>query len=336
VIPAIVKWLLITVAIVLTVVVLVLEIGSRMSLDSDYTHTRKTRTLAEFSPHSESGLVRIATEDYEFRARVAGFDSADRPAVILLHGFPVTSAMWDPLIEPMTAAGYRVLAFDQRGYSPGARPGDVADYAVEKLVNDVIAVADAAGLEQFHLVGHDWGALVGWATVMTYPQRVLSWSALSIAHPAAFSEALRTDPDQRSRSRYIMLFATPWLPEALLSFGDFTILKGAWSGAPDSARAEYLEVFSEPGALSGAFNWYRAMVGGFDSGGALAIRVATPTLFIWGNHDIAAGRWAVDAQAAYIVGPYEFIELDAGHWLMEDHPRVVTEAIIQHLQAVEQ
>jgi pimeloyl-ACP methyl ester carboxylesterase len=177
---------------------------------------------------------------------------------------------------------------------------------------------------------------VGWGTVMTYPQRVLSWSALSIAHPAAFGEALRTDPDQRSRSRYIMLFATPWLPEVLLSFKDFTILKGVWPNVPDSTRAEYLEVFSEPGALSGAFNWYRAMVGGFDSDGALATEVTTPTLFIWGNEDIAAGRWAVDAQAQYMAGPYEFIELDAGHWLMEDHPRVVTEAIIQHLQAVEQ
>jgi pimeloyl-ACP methyl ester carboxylesterase len=336
VIPGIVKWLLITAAIALTVVVLVLEIGSRMSMDTDYTHTRKTGTLAKFSPHSESGLVRIATEDYEFRARVAGFDSADRPAVILLHGFPVTSAMWDPLIEPMTAAGYRVLAFDQRGYSPGARPGDVADYAVEKLVNDVIAVADAAGLEQFHLVGHDWGAVVGWATVMTYPQRVLSWSALSIAHPAAFSEALRKDPDQQSRSRYIMLFALPWLPEALFSFDDFAALKAIWSNMPDDARAEYLAVFSEPGALTSAFNWYRAMVGGFDGAGTLATELVTPTLFIWGNHDIAAGRWAVDAQAQYMAGPYEFIELDAGHWLMEDHPRVVTEAIIQHLQAVEQ
>ncbi len=335
----IVKWLLIAAAIAVTVVVLVLEIGSRMSMDTDYTHTRKTGALAEFSPHSESGLVRIATKDYEFRARVAGFNTPegeDKPAVILLHGFPVTSAMWDPLIEPLTEAGYRVLAFDQRGYSPGARPGDISDYAVEQLIGDVIAVADAAGLEQFHLVGHDWGAIVGWGTVMTYPQRVLSWSALSIAHPAAFSEALRTDPDQRSRSRYIMLFATPWLPEALFSFKDFTILKGVWSNMPDSARAEYLQVFSEPGALSGAFNWYRAMVGGVDSDGALATRVATPTLFIWGKHDIAAGRWAVEAQAHYMVGPYELIELDAGHWLMEDHPLVVTEAIIQHLQAVEQ
>jgi pimeloyl-ACP methyl ester carboxylesterase len=334
-----VKWLLIALALTLAAIALVLEIGSRMSMDTDYTHTSATRALPEFSTDSPSGLVRIATDGLEFRARVAGFDTADsreRPAVILLHGFPVTSAMWDPLIKPLTEAGYRVLAFDQRGYSPGARPGDVADYTVEQLVNDVIAVADAAGLEQFHLVGHDWGAIVGWGTVMTYPQRVLSWSALSIAHPAAFSEAQRTDPDQRSRSRYIMLFATPWLPEALFSFKDFALLKSIWSNMPDSARAEYLEVFAEPGALSAAFNWYRAMVGGFDSDGALATEVTTPTLFIWGNEDIAAGRWAVDAQAQYMAGRYEFIELDAGHWLMEDHPRVVTEAIIQHLQAVEQ
>ena len=270
---------------------------------------------------------------------MAGFDSVnsgDKPAVILLHGFPATSAMWDPVVTPLTQAGYRVLAFDQRGYSPGARPDGVDDYAVDRLVGDVIAIADAAGLERFHLVGHDWGAVVGWATVMTHPQRVLSWSALSIAHPAAFSEALRKDPDQRSRSRYFILFATPWLPEALFSFSDFTMLKSVYSHLPDDAQAKYIEVFSEPGALTGAFNWYRAMAGGFDNDGALATEVATPTLFIWGNDDIAAGRWAVDAQAQYMVGPYKLIELDAGHWLMEELPQIVTGAIIQHLQAVEQ
>ena len=335
----IVKWLLIAIAATLAVIALVLEIGSRLSMDTDYTHTRETRALPEFSPQSPSGLVRITANGFEFRARVAGFDTDDadeKPAVILLHGFPVTSAMWNPLIKPLAEAGYRVLAFDQRGYSPGARPAKVSDYAVDQLVGDVIAVADAAGLQQFHLVGHDWGAIVGWGTVMIYPQRVLSWSALSIAHPAAFSEALRTDPDQQARSRYFILFAMPWLPEALFSFNDLAMLKGAWSRMPAGATAEYIEVFSEPGALTGAFNWYRAMAGFSGSDTSLAMEVATPTLFIWGNHDMAAGRWAVEAQAQYMVGPYQEVELDAGHWLMEDEPQVLTGAIIRHLEAAGQ
>ena len=94
--------------------------------------------------------------------------------VILLHGFPETSAMWTPLIEAAASDGFRVVAFDQRGYSPGARPDDVAAYAVPALVDDVLAVADALGFQRFHLVGHDWGCVVGWSVASLHPDRVTS------------------------------------------------------------------------------------------------------------------------------------------------------------------
>ena len=94
------------------------------------------------------------------------------PGLFLLHGFPVTSAMWEPLIAPAAAAGYRVIAFDQRGYSPGARPAGVDAYRVDRTLEDVLAVADAAGFERFHLVGHDWGCVVGWRAAVSHLEQV--------------------------------------------------------------------------------------------------------------------------------------------------------------------
>ena len=138
-----------------------LLVSSRLSLDTEYGHTRRVEMLQPLSPSTSRGLVQIRARDLSFRARVAGLGSAG-PALLLLHGFPETSIMWDPLIESAESAGFRVVAFDQRGYSPLARPVGVDAYRLPELVADVFAVADAVGFERFHLVGHDWGAIVGW------------------------------------------------------------------------------------------------------------------------------------------------------------------------------
>ncbi len=327
-----IKWFLIAVLIAVVVVATVLGIGASRSMDHDYRYTQAFDTLAEFSSATTDGLVRIKGGAYEFRARVAGFEAGnERPGVILLHGFPVTSAMWASIIQPLADAGYRVVAFDQRGYSPGARPSDVENYVIPELVSDVLAVADAVGFEEFHLVGHDWGAIVGWNTVMTEPDRIITWTALSIAHPTAFGDAVRNDPDQKSRSSYFYFFITPWLPETLFSYNDFEMLKGIYSSMAAPQRQEYLEVFSEPGALTAALNWYRGMLVDQSSAEEPDIVISTPTLFIWGNKDFSAGRVAVDSQTEFIVGPYKMLELPGSHWLMEEFPEQTTEAIIEHL-----
>jgi pimeloyl-ACP methyl ester carboxylesterase len=264
----------------------------------------------------------------EFRARIAG---SHGDGVILLHGFPVTSAMYEPLLAAAAEGGYRVVAFDQRGYSPGARPAGSEHYAVGDLVGDVLAVADAVGFERFHLVGHDWGSAVGWSLVLAEPERVLSWTALSIPHPEAFRAALNSDPDQQRRSRYFRLFATPWLPEVLFTFNGLALLKSAvYAPMLGSQRDEYLRVFSEPGALTAALDWYRALSRSSEQNSAAPAAVATPTLFVWGNQDPAVGRVAVAAQRGYMRGPFREIELDAGHWLLEENGPRVIDAVIAH------
>jgi pimeloyl-ACP methyl ester carboxylesterase len=328
------KWIIFIVIVLVIGIVIMLSIGSFMSLDRQYTHTKKTETAPLLSEKVTAGIVRIEANGHAFRARVAGLDRApaEAPTVILLHGFPVTSAMWEPLISPLSKAGYRVIAFDQRGYSPGARPKDPTAYTVPNLVSDVIAIADAVGAEQFHLMGHDWGAAVGWGTVMQHPKRTLSWTGISIAHPAAFADAVQNDPDQRSRSRYFLLFITPYLPEALFTFNNLAMLKGLYESVVMDQKQEYLEVFSEPGALTAALNWYRQMKTQTIAQ-QLTPEIHTPTLFIWGNKDPYVGAAAIEGQAKYMKGPYNKLELDGGHWLVERNSERVIPAVLEHLAA---
>ncbi|MDX1482390.1 MAG: alpha/beta hydrolase [Woeseiaceae bacterium] len=304
-------------------------------LTRDWARTHRARTaklpLVGAGDPPADGLVRIATRDGEFRARLANFDKGDE-ALLLLHGFPQSSASWEPLIERAAAAGYRVVAYDQRGYSPGARPRPVDEYAIDRLVGDVLAVADALRIERFHLIGHDWGAAIGWALVLTNPARVLSWTALSIAHSYAFLDAVRNDPDQRRRSAYFLLFRLRGVAELLLGWGRQRLLrKLMYRCMPASHVEEYQAILSEPGALRAALNYYRAM----GRRGRLTPdpEVTVPTLFIWGNRDPAAGRTAAEATARYMRGEYRFVELDAGHWLLETRTGAVVSAVLGHVSA---
>lgn len=338
------KWLGITLVVLPVVVLTIVGIGSSLSLDRDYNHTNETAALPLFSgefasssvasssPSSAPALVRIQANGFEFRARIAG-SGGDAPTVILLHGFPVTSAMWEPMIMPLVDASYRVIAPDQRGYSPGARPEEAGAYAIGELVSDVVAIADAVGAETFHLIGHDWGSAVGWSTVLSHPDRVLSWTGLSIAHPTAFFYALENDPDQQSRSGYFALFTMPWVPEALFTFNNLVVLKAFYSAMGPLEQEEYQAVFAEPRALTSALNWYREMDGGFGRDPQMVNETNTPTLFIWGNRDEAVGRSAIQSQKRYMTGPYREIELDADHWLMSTHADEITSAVLEHLNA---
>ncbi len=273
----------------------------------------------------------IAAKGMRFRCREAG--TTGEP-VILLHGFPETSHMWVDLMPVLVDAGYQVLAPDQRGYSPGARPEGISNYTYKDLASDVVHLATAKGWSRFHLIGHDWGAGAGWATVDLFPERVRSWTALSVPHVGAFGAAIRDDPDQQQRSTYITFFQEPGVAEAALSANDFAGLKNVWSASSDEEKAEYLSVFQEPGALTGALNWYRGSRGIDPNDPEVKFgEVNTPTLTIWGNKDNAIGRKSTVDAAKFMTGPYRFVEMDAGHWLIQEKPAEVTAEILAHLRA---
>ncbi len=315
------------------VAAIALHFSARAALDHDYTYSAATQRLPLFAHGSPDGVVRIASGGMEFRARIAGFrQNPEAPLVLLLHGFPTTSAMYADLIPQLAAAGYRVVAPDQRGYSPGARPDGSAAYRADLLAADMFELATTLGAQRFHLVGHDWGAVIGWQMVLSDPSRITSWSALSIPHPAAFTEALRNDPEQRRSSSYFLVFATPWLAESLFAMSDMAALRAMLAPMSESQMAEYLAMLREPGALTAAFNWYRANISTgsaeADTGGA----VTTPTLFVWGGSDPAVARYGVDAQRRFMQGPFEEVEVDAGHWLLREQPVATSDAIIGHLK----
>ena len=320
------KRLLLAAGFLLVAAVAVLVAGSLLSLDWDRQHSARTAALPLLSSGRTDGLVRISVNGMDFRAHVAGLGNSG-PGLILLHGFPETSAMWTPLIPAAVAAGYRVVAFDQRGYSPGARPDGIEPYRVPEMIGDVLGVADALGFQRFHLVGHDWGCVVGWGVAIQNPERLHSWTGLSIPHPGTLLADLRREPPT-----YIKVFTLRRLPELLFSFNGFAALLGGTSeGVTAEQRDEYLAVFSEPGALTGVLNWYRAITSSLDAGDDVAGPVEVSTLFLWGTREGWVTEDALERQRKLAAGPYSELELDAGHFLMRDQTDATLAAVMEHL-----
>jgi pimeloyl-ACP methyl ester carboxylesterase len=278
----------------------------------------------------------IAANGFGFSALTAG-PAGGRP-VVFLHGFPQTSWSWHHQLDAVAAAGYRALAFDQRGYCAGARPPAVADYHVDELVSDVLAVADAGEMERFDLVGHDWGAVVAWVVAARHPGRVRTLTAVSVPHPAAFAATLTGgDGDQAERSAYIEVFRQVGVAERALlgedGSGDGLRAMFAASGmAPGADEVDvFVEAMREPGALTAALNWYRAMSAeAFADVGAISV----PTMYVWSTQDIALGRTAAEATAAWVTGPYRFEVLPGvSHWIPEAAPDDLNRLLLEHLAA---
>lgn len=259
----------------------------------------------------------------------------DGEVVILLHGFPQTAACWDGVIPGLTNAGFRVLAPDQRGYSPRARPKGRRAYAAHHLVDDVLALADAAGADRFHVVGHDWGGAMAWYAAMWHPERARTVTSIATPHPAAYRRALLSST-QLLKSWYFLAFQLPRLPEwmATSRLGKPRFRQGLRrSGLPDANLDEYLTAFDEPGASTCIFNWYRAAA--LTQPSRLSHTVTVPALYIYGARDVALGRRAAELTADYVTGPYRYEVLeDASHWIPEESPDTVVRLLLEHLTGV--
>lgn len=266
----------------------------------------------------------VTVGDLTFDVRTTG--PADGEPVILLHGFPETSLSWTSVAARLADAGLRVIAFDQRGYSPGARPAEVASYATGLLADDVIGVADALGIGTFHLVGHDWGAAVAWVTAGRHPDRVRTLTAVSVPHLTAYNAALRDDPDQQHKGSYIGLLRQAGKAEdLLLADGARRLIAMYGDDVPVALVVRYVAHLAEPGALTAALNWYRAM--GADL--AETPRTQVPTTFVWGENDMAIGRVPAEACGDHVDADYRFVELGGiGHWIPEQAADSLAEAII--------
>ncbi|MDT0302576.1 alpha/beta fold hydrolase [Streptomonospora wellingtoniae] len=284
------------------------------------------------APDTEALTLRRG--DLEFDALAAG--PADGPLVLFLHGFPEFATCWRRHLAAAAEAGYRAVAVDQRGYSPGARPLNAEDYAVPELVGDVTAFADALGAERFHLVGHDWGGVVAWPAAARHAERVASLTALSTPHPAALSEAVAASPEQREALSYIRLFQTPGAAEESLLDNDAAGLVGVYEGrVPEDLVADNVRRLAQAGALTAALNWYRAL--GLDGGSTDAPAISVPTLYVWGTRDVAFTARAARGTGEWVAAPYRYIELEGfSHWLPEEAAERTIPPLLEHLAAAEE
>jgi pimeloyl-ACP methyl ester carboxylesterase len=249
---------------------------------------------------------------------------------MLLHGFPQTGLVWQRQIAALAEQGCRVVAPDQRGYSPGARPSRPEHYRMNHLVDDVVAIAEQLGWAAFDLIGHDWGGAVAWWTAHAHPGRLRTLTVVSTPHPGALATTLRTDEDQRTRSHYMIDWReTPATEERMLAHGARE-LRSLYAGkVPQDSVEAYVRHLSRPGALTAALNWYRAgrpdrTIGVID----------VPTLYVWSTHDSAFGPTAAQETRRWVSGPYRFEILQGvSHWVPEEAPETLSGLMLQHLRA---
>jgi pimeloyl-ACP methyl ester carboxylesterase len=275
-------------------------------------------------------LRQYAHDGLTFDVRDTGPE--DGPVVIALHGFPQTSSCWTSVAPALAEAGRRVLAPDQRGYSPGARPAAVSAYAMPALVGDVLALADAAGAERVDLLGHDWGGAVAWALAAGHPDRVRSLTVASTPHPGALTAAM--PHGQALRSWYMGAFQLPWLPERLL--GDprtgVRLLSGMGTPHPEQVQA----FLSDPAAAAGALAWYRAFFRTTLRIGASPVpQVRVPTTYVWSDGDPALGRWAAEHTGEWVDGDYRFVVLEGvSHWIPDEAPEALARLALERMTSV--
>jgi pimeloyl-ACP methyl ester carboxylesterase len=274
------------------------------------------------------GAVLTATRG-DLRFDVHEWGPAGGEPVLLLHGFPQSGGAWSEVAQRLAAAGFRCIAPDQRGYSTGARPSRRRNYVLPEIVADAVAVIDqlvGAGVP-VHVVGHDWGAAVAWTLAARHPEYVRTLTAVSVPPLAAMRRAMLTSR-QGLASWYVLFFQLPRLPEAMVGSPARLAAVLRRIGQRREAAGRDAAYMAEPGRLTAALNWYRAM---FLAPPAKEPKVAAPTRFVWSDRDAALTRHCTLHAADHVAGPYEFVELRGlSHWIPDEAPGVLAEIVTEH------
>lgn len=270
------------------------------------------------------------------------------PLIIFLHGFPEFSYAWrKQLLE--FGADHLAVAPDMRGYSLSDKPPGVDQYAMKHLVDDVAGLATSLGHQKFILVGHDWGGAIAWSFAIRRPERLSKLVVINGPHPGIFDRLLRNDPVQQKASQYMLMFRSD-RAEQILSANNYAAMVGMVFGrrmkdgrlsAEDEVdKQAYLAAWSQPGALTGGLNYYRAArlgPGPDDAHGNFAVdpsrlTVNVPTLVIWGEDDVALPLCNLDGLDQFV--PQLAIQRipGAGHWVIHEKPVEVNRYIRDFLR----
>lgn len=293
-------------------------------------HTRAPDVPAQSEGYAEVNGVRL-----HYVSRGTG------PLVLFLHGFPEFWYAWrDQLVE--FGRDHRAVAVDMRGFNLSSKPAGVEAYETRALVEDIRALADHLGAQKFVLVGHDWGGGVAWAFAMAHPERLEQLVIINSPHPAIFARELAQNPAQQRASQYMLMFRSPDA-ERILSANNYAGLFAAFSDLRRPAKftsadsAEYVSAWSQPGALTGGLNYYRAARLGPPTPGTAPwvpeavpnsdMRVSVPTLVIWGEQDRALVTGNLTGLEAYVPRLTVKRIPNATHWVMHERPADVSALI---------
>jgi pimeloyl-ACP methyl ester carboxylesterase len=271
------------------------------------------------------------------RLHVVQAGPEDGPLVLLLHGFPEFWRAWLKQISPLAAAGYRVIAPDQRGYNLSDVPKEVKAYRMEELCQDVVGLLDAQGRKDCYLVGHDWGAVVAWSVAITFPQRVKKLAILNVPHPAVMLDYLRKHPSQMLKSWYIGFFQIPGLADWLVSRNDYAQGAAALRGSSrrgtfsEADIAEYKQAWQNSGGMTGMINWYRALVR-YRAAMPGDLRLRMPVRILWGKRD-AFLRYEMAQASAALCDQVELTLFEnATHWVQHEEAEAVSQALLDFFQ----
>jgi len=256
--------------------------------------------------------------------------SGEGQPVVLLHGFPDSGRLWRHQVPALVEAGFKVIVPDMRGYGRSDKPAEVDAYTMDKLAGDVVAVLGAAGAERAHVVGHDWGAGVAWATALMAAERVDHLVVMSVGHPATF---FADGFEQYEKSWYMLLFQFAGVAEEWLSANDWTNFR-AWGRHPDMDAV--LEEFQGNGSLTPGLNYYRAnvpperlLVSGLEPP-----PIQAPTMGLWSSGDFALTEAQMVNSAKNVAGPWRYERIDGpGHWMQLEAPSEVSRLLIDFLPA---
>jgi pimeloyl-ACP methyl ester carboxylesterase len=273
--------------------------------------------------------IRVAANGIHFE--VATMGQGDRLA-LCLHGFPEHAYSWRYQAPLLARLGYRVWAPNLRGYGGTDSPPEVAAYKTRTLVEDVIALIKASGAKEVLLMAHDWGGALAWSVALIAPGLIQRLVILNLPHPACFARELRR-PVQLAKSWYIFFFQVPWLPEFLLSRGQGRVIAESIRRTscnrarfPDAVIEVYRQNAARPGGLHAMINWYRAALRygalGRSRRGAIPV-IKTPTLFLWGDSDVALSIRTTRGTEKYVQNLTFRIFPGVSHWIQQEAPEEV-------------
>jgi pimeloyl-ACP methyl ester carboxylesterase len=250
------------------------------------------------------------------------------PTMLLLHGWPDTGALWDEVVPALVAAGFRVAVPDLRGCGRSSKPDDVDAYQTHHLIGDVVAIIDSLGVERVHLVGHDWGANLAWATAAFRSDLVDRLVPISVGHPTAFCAG---GLDQQVKSWYMLLFHFDGLGEAFLRQNDYDAMR-RWVRHPRSE--EIIAELERDGQMRTHLMWYRANVRPdmFVTPPPELPRIQSPTMGVWSSGDFALGERQMTESGLFCDAGFTYLRLESfGHWIPLEAPSELSAALISFL-----